>query len=277
MVGAVTSGTTPVKFQRVDAEGRIAVKRTPRGSVIDRLYQSGAAKIRFPSSPDKSVCEAILINTAGGLTGGDRLSWTAHAGEATALTCVSQACERIYRAQAAEPAHLSVKITVGENARLNWMPQETILFDGCALERSLEADLTATASLLIVEAFVFGRAAMGETVRRATLQDQWTIRRDGRLIFADSIRLAGEVDKLLDRRAVAAGDRAMATILLLAPDTERHLDLVRHSFPAIASTAFAGKLLARVTARGAYELRQTLIPLAISLNGGAALPKVWAV
>lgn len=268
---------TPTKFQRVDAEGRIAVKRTPRGSVIDRLYQSGAAKIRFPSSSDRSVCEAVLINTAGGLTGGDRLAWTVHAGEATALTCVSQACERIYRARDAEPAHLSVKITVDENARLNWMPQETILFDGCALKRSLEADLAATASLLIIEAFVFGRAAMGETVRRASLHDQWTVRREGQLVFADSVRLEGGVDKLLERRAVAAGDRAMATVALIAPDAERHLDLVRDRFPAIASTAFAGKLLARVTERGAYELRQTLIPLAISLNGGTVLPKIWAV
>jgi urease accessory protein len=267
----------PVKFQRVDAEGRIAIKRTPRGSVIDRLYQSGAAKIRFPSSSDKSVCEAVLINTAGGLTGGDRLSWAIHAGEAAALTCVSQACERIYRAQDAEPAHLSVKITVDENARLNWMPQETILFDGCAFKRSLDADLAATASLLIVEAFVFGRAAMGETVRRASLHDQWTIRREGQLVFADSIRLEGDVDNLLERHAIAAGDRAMATVALIAPDAERHLDPVRHSFPTIASTAFAGKLLARVTAKGAYELRQTLVPLAVALNGGKSLPKIWAV
>jgi urease accessory protein len=277
MGGAVKPETTPIKFQRVDAEGRIAVKRTPRGSVIDRLYQSGAAKIRFPSSCDKSVCEAVLINTAGGLTGGDRLSWTVHAGEAASLMCVSQACERIYRAQDAEPAHLSVKITADENARLNWMPQETILFDGCALKRSLEADLAATASLLIVEAFVFGRAAMGETVRRASIHDQWTIRREGQLVFADSVRLEGGVHKLLERRAIAAGDRAMATVVLIAPDAERHLDPLRNSLPAIAATAFAGKLLARVTAKGAHELRQMLIPLAITLNGGTALPKIWTV
>ena len=267
----------PVKLQRVDAEGRIAVKRTPRGSVIDRLYQSGAAKIRFPSPSDKSVCEAVLINTAGGLTGGDRLSWAVHAGKAAGLTCVSQACERIYRSRDEEPARLSVRITLDQKARLNWMPQETILFDGCALRRRLEADLAATASLLIIEAFVFGRAAMGETVRRASLNDQWTIRREGKLVFADSVRLVGDVDKLLERRAIAAGDRAMATVALIAPNAERHLDPVRSSFPAIASTAFAGKLLARVTAKGAYELRQTLIPLAIMLNGGMALPKIWAV
>lgn len=272
-----SSPQAPAKFQRVDAEGRIAVKLTPRGSVIDRLYQSGAAKIRFPSASDKSICEAVLINTAGGLTGGDRLSWTITAGEAASLTCVSQACERIYRSSDGEPARLSVKLTLGKNARLNWMPQETILFDSSALTRSLEADLAEDARLLIVEAFVFGRAAMGETVRHASLHDQWTIRRAGKLVLADSVRLEGDIDEMLQRRAIAAGDRAMATVALIAPDTERHLDRVRDSFPAIASTAFAGKLLARVTARGAYELRQTLIPLAIMLNGGMALPKVWAV
>lgn len=267
----------PPKFQRVDAEGRIAVKHTPRGTVIDRLYQSGAAKIRFPSPADRSVCEAVLINTAGGLTGGDRLSWAVHAGEGASLTCVSQACERIYRSRDGEPARLSVKITLDDKARLNWMPQETILFDGSVLERSLEADLVDGASLLIVEAFVFGRAAMGETVRQAALHDQWTIRRGGQLVFADHVRFDGDIDTLLQRNAVAAGDRAMATLLLVAPEAENRLESVRTEFPAIASTAFAGKLLARMTARGAYELRQMLIPLAAKLSGGNALPKVWAV
>jgi urease accessory protein len=277
MVDPVRPEPTPTKFQRVDAEGRIAVKSTPRGSVIDRLYQSGAAKIRFPSSSDKSVCEAVLINTAGGLTGGDRLAWTVHAGEAANLTCVSQACERIYRSRDGDPAHLSVRITLDRKAHLYWMPQETILFDGCALKRSLEADLASDASLLIIEAFVFGRTAMGETVRRASLHDQWTIRREGKLVFADSVRLEGDVDKLLERRAIAAGDRAMATVALIAPDAERYLVSVRDKFPAIASTAFAGKFLARLTAKGAYELRQMLIPLVIDLSGGKAMPKIWAV
>lgn len=268
---------TPARFQRVDAEGRIAIKHTPRGSVIDRLYQSGAAKIRFPSPSDKSVCEAVLINTAGGLTGGDRLSWSVQLGQAASLTCASQACERIYRSLDGEPAHLSVSITLAEKARLNWLPQETILFDGCAFKRSLEADLAAEASLLVVEAFVFGRAAMDETVRHASVHDRWAVRREGKLVFADSVKFDGNVDKLLKRRAVAAGDRAMATVALIAPDAEDYLGPVREHFPDIASTAFAGKFLARLSARGAYELRQRLIPLAIRLSGGAALPKVWAV
>jgi urease accessory protein len=265
------------KFQRVDAEGRISVKHTLRGSVLDRLHQSGAAKVRFPSSPDTSVCEAVLINTAGGLTGGDRLSWLVHVGEAASLTCVSQACERVYRSRDGEPAQLSVKITLDAKARLNWVPQETILFDGCALERSLEADLAPEASLLILEAFIFGRAAMGEVVRHASVHDRWIIRREGKLVFTDNVRFDGDVDDLLQRRAVAAGDRAMATVALISPDAERHLAFVRESFPAIACTAFAGKFLARLSARGAYELRQMLIPLAIRLSGENALPKVWAV
>jgi urease accessory protein len=255
------------KLQRVEAEGRIAVKHTPRGSVLDRVHQSGAAKVRFPTSPDTSTCEAILINTAGGLTGGDRLSWSIHAGEAASLTCVSQACERIYRSCDGEPAELSVKITLDPEARLNWLPQETILFDGCALKRSL----------LIVEAFIFGRLAMGETIRQASVHDRWMIRREGKAVLVDSVRFDGDVDGLLRRRAVLAGDRAMATVALIAPDAERHLALARGAFPDMASTAFAGKFLARLSAKGAYELRQRLIPLLIRLSGGKALPKVWAI
>jgi urease accessory protein len=118
---------------------------------------------------------------------------------------------------------------------------------------------------------------MGETIRQASLNDQWTIRRDGQLVLADNVRIEGDIDRLLERQTVAAGDRAVATVALIAPDAERHLDLVRNNFPAIASSAFAGKFLARMTAKGAYELRQTLIPLATMLNGGSALPKVWAI
>lgn len=265
-------------MERVEAEGRLAVKRTSRGSVIDRLYQSGAAKIRFPSSDDSSACEAVLINTAGGLTGGDRLSWTLHAGEATKLVCTSQACERIYRSRDGEPAHLSVKITLDRNAQVSWIPQETILFESCALERSLEADLAGGASLLIIEALVFGRAAMGETVHHVSFTDRWAIRREGRLVLADAVKFeSDDVTEQLRRRAVAKGDRAVATVALIAPDAERYLEHVRQSFPTIASSAFAGKLLARMTASGAQELRKMLIPLAESLSGGKTLPKVWAL
>jgi urease accessory protein len=264
------------KLQRVEAEGRISVKHTRRGSVLDRLHQSGAAKVRFPASPDKSILEAVLINTAGGLTGGDRLSWSMHAGKAASLTCVSQACERIYRSRDGEPARLSVKLTLDERARLNWLPQETILFDGCALERSLEADLAPLASLLILEILVFGRAAMGEVVRRAGVHDRWTVRRDGKLVFADNVRFAGNVDELLQRCAIAAGDRALATVALIAPNAESHLAFARENFPDVASTAFAGKFLARHSAKGSYELRQRLIPLVVRLSGGNELPRIWA-
>lgn len=270
--------STSPRFQRVEAEGRLAVKQTDRGSVIDRLYQSGAAKIRFPASFDGEACEAVLINTAGGLTGGDRLSWTLHAGDTAKLTCTSQACERIYRSRDGEPACVSVKIDVGRGARVNWLPQETILFDSSALDRSLEADLAPDASLLIVEALVFGRAAMGEVVRRVTLRDRWTIRRDGRIVFVDVVSFAGDdMENQLQRRAVAQGHRALATVALVAPDAERHLDHVREKFPGIAASAFAGKLLARLSANEALDLRKMLIPLAEMLSGENALPKVWAV
>ncbi|QIG49528.1 urease accessory protein UreD [Nordella sp. HKS 07] len=273
-----SSGTASARLQRVEAEGRLAVKRAARGSVIDRLYQSGAAKIRFPSPSDKTVCEAVLINTAGGLTGGDRLYWILHAGTATKLVCTSQACERIYRSRDSEPARLSVRISVGDNARLDWLPQETILFDGCALERSFDADLAPSASLLIVEAFVFGRTAMGEIVNQADVKDRWTVRRGGQLVFADAVRFTGnDVDNRLRRRAVAKGDRALATVALIAPNAERYLSLIREEFPDIACSAFAGKLLARMTATGAQDLRRVLIPLAEKLSNGNALPKVWAV
>jgi urease accessory protein len=132
------------------------------------------------------------------------------------------------------------------------------------------------ASLLILEILVFGRAAMGEVVRRAGVHDRWTVRRDGKLVFADNVRFAGNVDELLQRCAIAAGDRALATVALIAPNAESHLAFARENFPDVASTAFAGKFLARHSAKGSYELRQRLIPLVVRLSGGNELPRIWA-
>jgi urease accessory protein len=187
----------------------------------------------------------------------------------------TQACEKVYRARDGQ-AVVSVELEAGPGGRIDWLPQETILFDGAALSRTLEADLAADAALLIVEAVVLGRTAMGETVRRGSLRDRWRIRREGKLVFADDLRLEGPVAEVAALAPTLAGGKAFASLLLVAEDAERFLGPVRAAIgPSGGASAFDGKLFARIIAPDGLSLRRALLPAIAALRDGAPPPRVW--
>ena len=244
-------------------------------SRLERLYQDGCAKIRLPTPLPGAAPEAVLINTAGGLTGGDRIQTSVTVGVGAAAVMTTQACERIYRSTG-DDATVSNRVDVREGGWMAWLPQETILFDGGRLKRSIEADLQGDARLLAVEAIIFGRTAMGEQVRDGALHDRWRIRRDGRLIFADDFRIGGDIAARLQRPATLGGNVAMATVLYAGPEPERLLDAARdHVGPDGGASAWDGKLVVRLIAEGGLALRRRLEPLLQTLLGGQMLPKVW--
>jgi urease accessory protein len=242
---------------------------------LSRLYQEGCGKIRLPRDARAEGLEAVLINSSGGLTGGDRMAWEAEAGAGARLTLTTQACERVYRARDGV-AEQTVSLAIGADARLDWLPQETILFDGGALSRRLEADLAEGARLLAVEAVILGRTAMDETVRVGALHDRWRIRRQGRLLFADDLRLEGAIAELAAQAPVLAGARAFASLLLVDDEAAARLGAVRAALGDHGgASAFDGKLFARVVAEDGFALRQALLPALEILRDGAHLPRVW--
>ena len=253
--------------------------------MLRTLFQEGAAKIRLPRKPGETGLEAVLINTAGGLTGGDALRWDVEAGEETELALTTQACEKVYRASEGT-ARADVRLDIGEGARVAWLPQETILFDGASLTRSLNVDMAASATLLAVEAAVFGRTARGETVRDLLFRDRWRIRAEGRLIHGEDQRIDGDALDILARSATAAGGSAVATVLLAGGQAVDRVDAARRLLGAFADVssgvsawkiAGTGKLLARLVARDDYALRKALVPLLTLLNGEAPVPKIWSL
>jgi urease accessory protein len=265
---------TLTKMQRANGRGECFVKLRDGTTVIDRLWQEGCAKLRLPRLGD---FEAVMINSSGGLTGGDRLDWAFSAAEHCAMTVTTQACEKVY-ASSGGSAEVSVRLTAGAGARLNWLPQETILFDNSALSRRLEAALAPSASLLLCEPVLIGRQAMSETVMRGLFEDRWRIRVGGQLIHAEQFRLGPDVGTQTAHRAVLGGALAFATILLIAPDAETLLDPARAIIGAKGSASFwNGKLLARLVDDDGYFLRQRLIPLLSLLNNQAPLPKCWSL
>jgi urease accessory protein len=266
--------------ERVVALGELAVLRRDGGNRIGRLFQESSAKIRMPKTAGDAL-EAVLINTAGGLTGGDRLDWSVTVGEGAAATVTTQACEKVYRASFGV-AEVGCRLTVEAGGRLAWLPQETIVFDNASFVRRIELDLGQAAEALVVEAAVVGRRAMGETVRRARFADRWRVRRCGRLIHAEAFSLGPDTAGQLGASAALAGATAMATVALFADDAETRLEPVRAVIgDAGGASAWrvcgTGKLLARLVAGDLYGLRKRLIPLLELLNGQASLPRVWTI
>ena len=279
-MNALIAPKTAARMQRVSAHGAVGVKNLDDANRLARLYQEGAAKIRLPAS-DVGPLEAVLINTAGGLTGGDRIGWTIEAAEGASMTVTTQACEKVYRSAEGE-ARALCSINVERNARIAWLPQETIVYNGSAFSRSLDVTLAEGAEALIMEATVFGRLAMGESVETARFRDRWRVRVKGRLVHGEDFAIGPQLKSALDRPAVAAGKYAVATLLLVASNAGDRLDAVR-SVVGDAGGASAwsingtGKLLARLVATDGYTLRQQLVPLVGLLNGRAGLPKIWSL
>jgi urease accessory protein len=266
--------------QRVDARARLAVRQEGGVTRIERLYQEGAAKIRMPEV-QADPFEAILINTAGGLTGGDRIAWEIEAGDRASVVVTTQACEKLYRSRSGE-ARAEVRLTAGQGARIAWLPQETIVYDRSAFARRLDVDLAEDAQALIVEATLFGRLAMGEAVSQALFRDRWRVRQGGRLVHAEAFSIGPDVARTLGRPAAAAGATAVATVLLVSPDAEGLLREARKIVGEEGGASFwtvggTGKLLARLVAGDGYGLRKRLAPLVGLLNGQAGLPKVWSL
>ncbi|WP_040693256.1 urease accessory protein UreD [Pseudaminobacter salicylatoxidans] len=276
----VTSDLRELSSQRVDGFGAVSIRHKDGRSRIARLYQAGAAKIRMPRTMNDPL-ETVLINTSGGLTGGDRLRWEVGVETGASAVVTTQACERIYRSAGGESL-VSSTLMAAKGTRLAWLPQETILFNGAVLSRKLDVDVAADAEVLISEATLFGRQAMGETVEEAHFHDRWRVRVGGRLVHAEDFRLGPKVADQLGKAAVAGGARAVATVLLIAADAERRLARARDTLDEQAGVSVwrvgeSTKLAARLYAPDGYTLRKRLMPLLALLNGQAGLPKVWSI
>ncbi len=269
----------PVTMERARGHARLRFKAEGGVTRLDEFFQSGSAKIRLPRVEPGAPTEAVLINTAGGVTGGDHLVYEIAAGAGTHAVISTQAAERIYR-RSAGTAHIETRITVASGARLDWLPQETILFDNSSLLRRLSIDVAADSRLLAVETIILGRAAMGEAVRNVIVGDSWRVRRDGKLIFADGLRLDDDATAIMRGGATGSGAIALATLLLVAPDAESHLETARQALETTLGeagvSAWNGMLVARFAAPAGHLLRADLVKLVQSLRA-APMPRVWSL
>ncbi len=260
-------GRLELGFQR-DVAGRTR---------IENFYQQGCLKARLTHPVQPAVCEAVSLNISGGIAGGDALDAGIRLGEQARACVTTQAAERVYRAQEGELARIDTRITVGAGARLEYLPQQTILFDGFALRRRLEIDLIGDAEYVGVESVVFGRQAMGERVRRGMLRDCTILRRDGVLLVQEMTRLDGDISALLARRALGNGAVAVASVICVAADAAMLLSALRDALAGhdAGATWSDGVLRARILAPDAACLQKCVVAALDICRRGAPLPRSW--
>lgn len=245
-------------------------------SRVAKLCERDGYRMRFPRTGDG--LEGVIINTGGGVAGGDEVAIALTAREATDVLVTTQSAERVYRALAGGRTRISISLIAEDDARLVWMPQETIVFNGAALERRLDADIADSAHLLIVEPIVLGRKAHGETLRSGNISDQWRMRRAGRLILAECLRLDGDIATKIARPGVAGGAHVLGTAVYVAPDAEDRLGSVRAALLSagcrMAASAWEGMVVVRGLAAEAAPPRAAFAAL-VPLLMGRAEPRVW--
>ncbi|WP_315837330.1 urease accessory protein UreD [Bradyrhizobium prioriisuperbiae] len=271
------TATAAETFAANRAVGEVAFDVQVRDGVTRRgeLHEAGSLRVRFPS-PESQGLSAVFVNTAGGVAGGDRFDIRIGARENARLTVTTAAAEKVYRSHGAD-SQLNIALQVDEGAHLAWLPQETILFNRARVSRRIEIDLAESASLLMCEIVVFGRAAMGERMMSGAFSDRWRLRRGGKLVFAENIRLDGDVGVKLARPAIANGGVAIGTALI-APGDEALVERVREASVdfggEVGVSAWNGFAMVRFCAQDAARLRADMMTV-LGRVSPAALPRLW--
>jgi urease accessory protein len=258
------------------AVGRVALSVKSVGGKTRRehVHEAGSLRVRCPGAPAQEL-EAVIINTAGGIAGGDRFALDIAAGQGTRLVVTTAAAEKIYRTLGPDSS-IHVRLDVAAGAALAWLPQETILFDRARLSRSIEVDLAPDAQLFLAEAIVFGRTGMGEAVEQGALFDRWRVRRAGKLIYAEGVRLDGVIAQRLAAAAVTKGSIAIATVLI-APGNDETVQAVRvlqDDFTGeVGASSWNGLAAVRLCAADGAALRHDLLRVMTAMRG--SLPRIW--
>jgi urease accessory protein len=258
----MTAATALGVFAANRAFGRIAfeVRANCDATRRWRVREEGSLRLRCPGSPSPEL-EAVIVNTAGGVAGGDRLEIDVTVASGARVVLTSAAAEKIYRSLGHEST-LDLKLRLAAGASLAWVPQETIMFNGARLNRHVHVDLADGAHLLFAEAVIFGRPGMSEELRQGHLLDRWRFYRNGRILHAESIRLDGAIAAKLAQGAVAGGGLAIATVLVIPADEALATSVRKNTFRGeVAVSAWKGLMIARLCARDAAAVRSDLIML----------------
>ena len=271
-------------LERARGAGRVMFDGGKNGARVVDIYEKFPTRIMFPVVSDDSAREAVLVNAAGGLTGGDQFDLDISAVGDARVVVTTQAAEKVYRALT-EPARVATRLKARDTAKVAWLPQETIVFNQARIFRQIEVDLHSGTELMALEWLVLGRAAHGEEIRAGYIRDSWLVRRDGRLIWADSFLATESTFPHLTRKALLSDRRSIGTLIYFGPNLDRRLDKIREiarsQYCDSAVTMVGGLIIVRFAARVSSGLRIALTHMlqhfAHELGPGPfRVPKMWS-
>lgn len=248
------------------------------------LYQRDPLSLRLPRPARGDILEACLITTSGGIVGGDRLDIAVTAGQGARARVYPQAAEKVYRSTGAD-SRIDVTLTADAGCWLEWLPQETILFDGARPRRRTTLNLAAGSRVLAGEFLVFGRRASGEQLAQGLIHDAWRVRRDGTLVWADALHMDGDLRGPLASPACLGGATAFASMIYGADDAASHLPALRDLLPTDSAaaqhalTAVNGLVVGRFVGQ-AMEVRRSFGSFWAAARAALAglpaqLPRLW--
>ena len=275
----MTEGAAEIRFGQRDGITRLA-----------RLYQRDPLRVLFPAPAAGDPPVAVIVTTSGGLVAGDRLDVEVGLAPGAAAHVTASAAEKVYRSTG-RTTTITQTLSIGAGAALEFLPPETILFDGARLRRETVVDLPSGSAFLGGDIVVFGRRARGERFASGLLREVWELRRDGELVWGDALHLEDDVGRIIDNPACFDGAAAFATMILAPPggDARSLLDATRVVQSAAATTGLragatstAGLVVARWLAAEPAVLRRAYADLACHLRSAALglpqrLPRVWHV
>jgi len=264
----------------IRARGTVALRVRARDgvSVRENVREEGGLRLRFPREPGAGL-SSVIVNTAGGMTGGDVACISVVVGEGAHLSLTTSAAEKMYRSLG-DAARIQVALRAEAGAVLTFAPQEAIVFDGARVERVYEVDAPAGASVLLCDMTCLGRRQMGEVVRNASLRDRWRIYRDGGLAYADQTRIEGDCAAILSGAAVAGGADSFASMMYFDDKVEEVCESWRSLLAESADGVHGGAgivngvCVARLVAGDLFRLRAVCARLICAVPG-RELPRSW--
>jgi urease accessory protein len=174
---------------------------------------SGPLLVQKPFYPEgPGVCQTLIIHPPSGIAGGDALELSVRVGPGAHAQVTTPGAAKWYRS-VGPLATLDQSLSVAPGGRLEWLPQESIFFDGAFARSRTRVDLGGDAVFLGWDLIALGRPAAGETFDHGGLALDAEIWHEGRLVWTELGRLAG-ADRLLTDAAGFGGAAASGTLLL---------------------------------------------------------------
>jgi urease accessory protein len=267
----------------------IGFRQTEGVTRLDHLYQRDPLRVLFPMPATGDAAMAVLVTTSGGLVAGDRLDIAVRLTPGAQAHVTASAAEKIYRSTGATTV-IDQFLSIDADAALEFLPPETILFDGARLRRATIVELAADAAFLGGDIVIFGRRARGERFTHGLLREVWEVRRDGALVWGDALHLEEDVGRIVDDPACFDGAAAFATMILACGQDPRGLLEPARAIQCSGAarelragmTAVAGLVVARWLAADAALLRRAYADLACHFRSTALglppnLPRIWHV